>query len=73
MFIKVPVYFEISGSFKELGFVQEVLQTYLEKTLLGRKASEVVNLDWKKALPEGSGYLKEVKLIRREKVIDGLK
>jgi len=73
MFIKIPVYFEITGSFKDLGFIQEALQLFLEKQLLGRKSSVSVDVDWKKALPAEAGEILKVNLIKRDRVIDGLR
>jgi hypothetical protein len=73
MFIKIPVYFEIDGSFRDLGFIQEALQLFLEKQLLGRKTSLPVDLDWKKALPAEAGEILSVKLIKRDRVIDGFR
>jgi hypothetical protein len=73
MFIKVPIYFEIDGSFRDLGFIQEGLYLWLEQELLGRKASLDIVLPWGNLLPKESGVIKKVKLIKRNRVIDGLK
>lgn len=76
MFVKVPVYFDLQGSLtkENISFFQEILQTWVEKQLLGRKAKEAVTLpgaaDLKKfgVDPEVSAFL-----VKRDKVIDSLR
>lgn len=73
MFIKIPVYFELKGSIRDLGFIQEGLQLWLENELLGRKASLPIDLPWKKFFPNELGIPEKVTLIKRDRVLDGLK
>lgn len=73
MFIKIPVYFEVEGSFRNLGLLQESLQLFLEHELLGRETSKVVNMNLKKVFGEEIGDIRKILLIKRDRVIDGLR
>lgn len=73
MFIKIPVYFEILGTIRELELVQEGLSLWLEQTLLGRKTKLELDLPWKKLFPKNVETPGKILLIKRDRVISGLK
>lgn len=74
MFIKVPVYFEIIGTApSNLGFLTENLQVYLEKTLLGRSQKVGLKFTMRELSQMELPGESEVFLIKREKVLDGMR
>jgi hypothetical protein len=73
MFIKIPVYFDVRGSFHNLGLIQEGLHLWLEQELFGRKTKVPVDLAWEKFIPSEEGIVEKVLMIKKKLVIDGLK
>lgn len=76
MFIKIPVYFDLSGSISQenLTFLQEILSAWVEKELLGRKSQLPIDLPAKIHLKK-AGLDPELtaKMVTRARVIDGLR
>jgi len=74
MFLKIPVYFEVSGTVRDSGFIQECLHLWLQNKLLGEESSKNIKVPWKEAFAsEGQEPPKSVSLVSRDRVIKGLK
>lgn len=73
MFIKVPVYFEVSGSITDVGMIQELLAQIVEGTLLEKKRSISINISDKDRKNFNIPPEMKILLIRRAQVLDGLR
>lgn len=75
MFIRVPVYFDIRGSVRDPGFFQDLLQSWIEQFVLGRKTQLEIDLNLTKKVIKEYNLDPDTKvlLIRKDTVLDGLR
>jgi hypothetical protein len=75
MFIKVPIYFDVAGSFHDVEILQFGLRIYLEEKLLGPKNTKTVRLPsiLLEALLEKDNVIEKVLLVKLDTVLEGLR